>query len=761
MTNRDNTPEETRPLIERMEEYLAGFPFYRTLSVVVVLIGLLVFFWPMLTTLPVWPITTKGRIFVESPEVYTRERLVNDRFGQAFWLEQQLEKLDEATNFTSARRDMALQIALATDADPAVLPMAELTETPFDHVYQIKSALRAKIRQALLENQLDDRHDLTGNSVYGLKFDTSVIPGANTRSRAYVKIDVVSDPLPETEELPEVLGQSLNDLRRSYRDENGTEQNRFREFPDHYEKWVESIESRLNSYLADIPIEPWVPRSWPCHESPEIVDNRFVEPVPEREIKKTTEILTEALSKVLAIDARNMVFPQDLFTLVESFPTTQPIALPAPWKRYVTIQLEHNKNCRNWKQFKVTELRQNIVVADWSATSGAPEEQLEEFFKYYASVDWFATEAAEVPDEWTAPFPESEIFVERTAPDGSQFPGPEEWERMQLQFPLNDMTLVELMNHTQGFEDRIGGDDETEIKGWFVPVEVGMYNFAEDILTSESYLYTVFPKSDVTGVLERNLVSGTVGLDGLGIGGRASSSVSEATSQIVASQVSFSDDEGQDSIVFGWIIGSEGLQKPVQKSQFVLLSLPVYLQNLTLKVESGWIDRDAGFRAVQRANGESLEMRVALPPDYEAFDTLISGSKRYGPAIFDRLMEEVTVETCSKASILIPGARLWRSSQVTLAGQPADQIVVMPNMRGILAHFEEISVRPGEGDPTIQVWTSEGSDRIDGKVKVRDFGSTACLQKERPETPVAQEQPEKAAPEQASANSAKASETTP
>ena len=53
---------------------------------------------------------------------------------------------------------------------------------PFDQDFLIRSGIRDAIRQLILENLLDDRHDLTGNSVYGLKFDISVIPGNQTYS---------------------------------------------------------------------------------------------------------------------------------------------------------------------------------------------------------------------------------------------------------------------------------------------------------------------------------------------------------------------------------------------------------------------------------------------------------------------------------------------------------------------------------------------------------------------------------------------------
>ena len=41
---------------------------------------------------------TLGRIYVESPEVYTRQRLVNDRFAQDAWLRDQMRELDDDAN---------------------------------------------------------------------------------------------------------------------------------------------------------------------------------------------------------------------------------------------------------------------------------------------------------------------------------------------------------------------------------------------------------------------------------------------------------------------------------------------------------------------------------------------------------------------------------------------------------------------------------------------------------------------------------------
>ena len=50
-----------------------------------------------------------------------------------------------------------------------------------------------------------------------------------------------------------------------------------------------------------------------------------------------------------------------------------------------------------------------------------------------------------------------------------------------------------------------------------------------------------------------------------------------------------------------------------------------------------------------------------------------------------------------KGDIVLKGGRLWRSTQVTLGSQKADRIIVLPNMEGILAHFDCVQPQLGWG----------------------------------------------------------------
>jgi hypothetical protein len=180
----------------------------------------------------------------------------------------------------------------------------------------------------------------------------------------------------------------------------------------------------------------------------------------------------------------------------------------------------------------------------------------------------------------------------------------------------------------------------------------------------------------------------------------------------------------EGKITFGWIISGAERREPLQHSQLVLVSVPALIENLVLNVETGWLDADTSSE-LDVGNKEQV-VWVKLPLDYKAFENLAlrkEGARQ--PVIFNNEMEKyIVVKACSPANILIPGARLWRSTTVTLGAQQANRITVLPNMRGIIARFDEVMLPPAQalvdakvskyvGEKPyaladIMVWTSEG-----------------------------------------------------
>lgn len=56
-------------------------------------------------------------------------------------------------------------------------------------------------------------------------------------------------------------------------------------------------------------------------------------------------------------------------------------------------------------------------------------------------------------------------------------------------------------------------------------------------------------------------------------------------------------------------------------------------------------------------------------------------------------------------------ARLGRSTVVTLGGQQADAISVLPNMKGVIATFNRVEPSISGAEP-LHLWTSEGEEFV-------------------------------------------------
>ncbi|MEP9353761.1 hypothetical protein ABLE93_09195 [Xanthobacter sp. KR7-65] len=138
-----------------------------------------------------------GLLFVEAPQVYTRERLVNDRFDQANWLNHELDvssQTDAVARMETAARAQdthtAIRIGLGGSSAPAPDATARVDAAPAgaDRLRLEPTSLldrrleyRNKVRSELMDTQLDDSHDLDGNTLYRFNFDTVVMPWADVR----------------------------------------------------------------------------------------------------------------------------------------------------------------------------------------------------------------------------------------------------------------------------------------------------------------------------------------------------------------------------------------------------------------------------------------------------------------------------------------------------------------------------------------------------------------------------------------------------
>ncbi len=174
-----------------------------------------------------WPIgkeDSPGVIFVGTPNIYTRERLINSRLRNQEWLKEQLEltKFNEDDKGDRSKFEylhfrlaelLERQVRVAGGVGPGIqanssqngqqgdpgageannVPQAPtpVTNLPTLLQYEMLRAFRHKVEHEWLKNQLDDRHDIEGNTVYQLAFDVALVMPQSREHRAKDQVAVV------------------------------------------------------------------------------------------------------------------------------------------------------------------------------------------------------------------------------------------------------------------------------------------------------------------------------------------------------------------------------------------------------------------------------------------------------------------------------------------------------------------------------------------------------------------------------------------
>ena len=267
----------------------------------------------------------------------------------------------------------------------------------------------------------------------------------------------------------------------------------------------------------------------------------------------------------------------------------------------------------------------------------------------------------------------------------------------------------------------------------YLEIPAGYFNFIEKVIEPDMYAYSIFPRFDGSSVLlERSnavaLGQKKAGNDDGWLGFGASDD--EQIASVVPGFIGFTDSDSDRRINFGWIVDLADPGHAFQKSQFALISVPAWTSRLTVNVQSGWLNTRTGALDPD----EDYQFRVPLPPDFEAFDAFIGGKEAVRrPKISNELMEKPVFSRCKRNAILIPGFRLWRSAMVTVGSEMADRIVVLPNMRGIIAEFppSDASLR-GSTSHVVRVWTSEGMDSIRDAVSYADDADSCSKPEDNP-----------------------------
>jgi hypothetical protein len=733
-----------------------------------------------------------GRIYVESPEVYTRERLVNDRYLQASWLSEKLTAVEKATfrkTTISSHMTVSLGASATRENDPTetateenpegendakIASGAQVVSTPpgdfpFDIDYDLKTAMRDKIRQDIIENMLDDRHDLTGNSLVAMKFDTTVLKRRGARYNARVAFRITAAKLfsptatttagDEIEPSVEahlvdafyfskgssnILTNQLHPLYRSYLQ---------------YDQWLKNIEHRMNRELL--------------RSCTRLVGSSGTQTLQLNlaAINRTNvrAIFRENLSKVLSITS-DFDFPETKLAAVP---------LPAPWSDVFTLQYSSNlieeTNCSTVR-FRVLPLTATIYVMD-----AASQEELGDLIVRLTAGDsshvmilvddmrvYFTSKIKSALT--TDPLPPLiyglagqiyEVFVSRQTPSIFHQPNagqmciassrPDEKQPVPATESGTVVASLKTFCPPEAIFPKAG-----TLSSIFFPA--GYFAFMKKVERSDSYLYSLIPNGSSTARVLSRSASLRLGMDNAGgrsgIGGMLDHTQDSSAFDTEPEVLTFGMAGPADEIEFGWIAVADTRQSgPESFSQTALLSVPAWADEIEAQVITSWVD-DSGNVVFE---DPPRDFKIPLPPDYEIFDAFISDGATYRrPNIDeDNFGSGLLLRNGKPGSIIIPGARLWRSTVVTLGSQKADEIFVLPDMEGVIATFRTVDTFFDDFTdckvllkPTLdtvqavstetattpaaetrrcvktlplRVWTSEGMDEVGDKVTVVDI----------------------------------------
>lgn len=631
--------------------------------------------------------TSLGRIVIDSPEVYTRERLVNDRFYEDAWLRERLQKINELEigiqGFVRSRikRSSGIQMGVVhgltspgsqesrdaesqteetselAEKEPEGLPPQGLFRDLFKQLLDIRSAIRSEI----IENQLDDRHDIASNTLYNFKFDTTVItPGDDTSAWACVQISISKpDDRVNVEALPALYTNWIDYMRALLRRE--------------YIRRVNTITKR---YLSDVP------------DIPEI--ERFVEFL-QFDFSNTVGALDKKDFRVISECAKELIN-----------------------KHKKTIQ-EMGRTTRKLdeREFQIAQAAAAIIH----------NQQLNAETSLKDAINWLIA-------KWV----EFELVLE---PKLDRILSVVVGDVGSGNFRIDVATRVEAKDVSAGAIDAF---EEVNLRTEIV--DIGFEEFCRRLSRPDQtvFTYSVNPKqsieriSDIVAQEIANLIGLKMGVSGGETTGALGTDVKRSVSAlthairrkpiIVGYADRMREKDTNDKAVFGWMIGPRFQADqtyrhvPVQNALSALVSLPAGWPSVKINVDTSWLREDGS-----EDKHQSYYYHIRLPGDFEKLTTSVSERgvrTRFGtgPEIDEHNLDDITLRIGDEASILIPGRNLWRSTVVTVGAQPSDMITVLPNMEGIIAHFKKIEPNYGRDANAeknlaiVRVWTSEGVKRL-------------------------------------------------
>lgn len=546
----------------------------------------------------------------------------------------------------------------------AIDALTGIKDSPIDRLRD-KLAYRELVRQELLENDLDDGHDIEGNTLYRLTFDATVIPAHDSSDWAVVEAEIRSGSgcdesyLSQLEAMETAVEKSADLVETARKD------------------LTESDESRPKQLAALTDAEAAADRAIASYQKLQSAPGAFTARELQIFLEKWLEDVSESLQ-------RDVVALRDNY--FEETPQPGMLALiykSDPDRELLVSRQELEEKVAALEGDQRLKVRREIEAREKELLDSAGDKAARILAENYRN---------QIVRRGLG-----EILRFRKANDQS----------------FINVTMAEphLVNFCKLLKTL-----PTRVDPYAVTPKESVERIADAAAT----------RTAEERALTAALQAGTVGLS-TAVKALRIADVQRQMIRRQPLVVGYSSNPSKVASV-GWLIGPRfkgrhghaGYDFRQVAHQFPLaavVSVPGWWPSATFDIRTCWLAEnhaDERSPATRVCVGAGAVATVPLPADPSHLTAvLFPRTRRPQP----ELASQPKLAIDDKARFVISGKNIWRNPVVLLGGQPATTVEILPDMKGLLVTIEKVLQPPGwqpsdqTGLEEIWVWTSEGSAR--------------------------------------------------
>lgn len=605
-----------------------------------------------------------------------------------------------------------------------------ITGSPID-LFRDRLALREEIRNEINENALDETHDLISHTLYRLTFDATLVPDDDTS--AWAKVHVVLKP-------PLALDASIWHDYRAYK------------------------ERALNTLILQR-VQKFQQNSEGCGDKKTVLTS-FVECVADKAFASNlSRRLVRAASERPAIEApwylmgRNTgPIPRSFLEAANSFRAASVIPVPTPNKvtRPQPSASPASAAASAAEAASAARLAWFSRVIPLPAQASPPQTETEQAAGALFGVIASAT-ASEFTDEGLG------CFYKVASSNGASPPFTSNQQARAFVLRLREPSPEELPD---GCNNDLSPEYEFMRKVANLPTQPRVYAVTpkesvqriSDVSSRRSASEFVLGLSALAGAGQFEAMASTVQQNDaflqalrrqplvVGYTGPGATVKPAAAASAPASAASAPYGAGSDDLSFGWVLGPTfAISKDGSRASFrhtvrqqsvtASVSVPSWWRSVDVEITGSWLRENKHLRKRWNKDGSERVVNtqtynVALPFRASSLDGVFAyGAEERLPYVED--LYNAAIQVGTGARLLVRGGNIWRSTEVFIGAQRADRVRLLPDMKGIVAEFDEIKPvwgadlrRIGADTVDISVATADGFTKI-GQASITKGSATA------------------------------------